>query len=114
VLAISLFRGGVLATRAFYTPVPQGTVILTSHDDHSDVVRKLGPPARERWHDDFGERQYQLLAYPQQGLYVILMGRDRSDTRYVGALNRNWRPIHTVNLPGYGNSYELLTHLPRF
>lgn len=114
VLAISLFRGGVIATRAFYTPVPPSTVTLTSHDAYSDIVRKLGPPIRDRWHDDLGERQYQLLAYPQRGLYVVLMGRERSSTRYIGALDRGWHPIHTVDLPGFGNSYTLLTNLPRF
>jgi len=114
VLAISLFRGGVIATRAFYTPVPPVAVNLTAQDDYSDIVRKLGPPVRERWHDDSGERQYELLAYPQRGVYVILMGRERSDTRYIGALDRGWHPVHAVDLAGYGNSYGLLAHLPRF
>ncbi len=114
VLAISLFRGGVIASRAFYSPVPQNAIFLNSHDDYSAIVRKLGPPARERWHDDSGERQFEMLAYPQRGLYLILMGRDRSDTRYVGALDHRWHPIHTVDLPGYGNSYQLLSHLPHF
>jgi hypothetical protein len=114
VLAISLYRGGVIATRAFYAPVFAGHVDLTSHDDYSSVVRKLGTPAHERWHNDYGERQYQLLAYPQRGLYVILMGFDRTDARYIGSLNRAWHPVHTVELAGYGNSYALLKHLPRF
>ena len=114
VLAISLFRGGVIATRAFYSPVSQGAILLNSHDDYSAILRKLGTPARERWYDDSGERQYELLAYPQRGLYLVLMGSDHSDTRYVGALDRHWHPIHTVQLPGYGNSYDLLSHLPRF
>lgn len=114
VLAISLYRGGVIANRAFYSPVLQATVVLTPNDDHSAIVRKLGQPARERWHDNSGQREYQLLAYPQRGFYVILMGQDRADARYIGALDRNWRPVHTVQLPGYGNSLDLLKHLPRF
>ena len=113
-LAISLYRGGVIASRAFYTPVLQTPITLTSHDDYSAIVRKLGIPARERWHNDSGQREYQLLAYPQRGVYVILMGLDRIDTRYIGSLDRRWHPIHTVALPGYGDTYGLLKELPRF
>ncbi len=114
VLAISLFRGGVIASRAFYTPVSVSRVDLTPQDDYSSIVRKLGAPARERWRDDSGQRQYELLAYPRRGLYVILMGSSRTDARYVGSLDRTWRPAHTVSLSGYGNSYDLLRYLPRF
>lgn len=114
VLAISLYRGGVIASRAFYSPALQSGVVLTPQDDYFAIERKLGKPARERWHNDAGQREYRLLVYPQRGVYVILMGRDRSDMRYIGALDRRWTPINTVNLPGYGNTYELLSQLPRF
>jgi hypothetical protein len=114
VLAISLFRGGVIASRAFYTPVLESRIDLTSHDDYSSIVRRLGAPTRERWRDDSGQRQYQLLAYPRRGLYVILMGSDRTDARYIGSMDRSWRPAHTVVLAGYGDSYDLLKRLPRF
>lgn len=114
VLAISLFRGGAIATRAFYSPTSQTFVALTSYDDYATVVRKLGNPARVGWYDDFGQREYELLAYPQRGVNVILMGLDRADMRYVGSLDRSWRPIHAVALPGYGNAYGLLKRLPRF
>jgi len=114
VLAISLFRGGAIASRAFYTPVLQAPITLTSHDDYSAIVRKLGLPARERWHNDPGQREYQLLAYPQRGVYVVLMGLDQTDTKYIGSMDRRWRPVHTVPLPGYGDSYGVLERLPRF
>jgi hypothetical protein len=29
--------------------------------------------------------------------FVVLMGTDRNDARYIGALDRNWRVIHTLN-----------------
>lgn len=114
VLAISLYRGGVIATRAFYSPAFQTAVVLTPHDDYFSIERKLGKPARERWREELGEREYRLLAYPQRGVYIILMGRDRSEMRYIGALDRRWNPVNTVELPGYGNTYDLLKHLPRF
>ena len=80
VLAISLFRGGVIATRAFYAPVVQVDLPLTPEDDYAAVVRTLGQPAvRALACCDGGPRAIntKLLAYPQRRLYVILMGPDR-------------------------------------
>ena len=117
VLAISLFRGGVIATRAFYAPLTRADLPLTADDDRTSVVHALGQPAVERWRsgwDGQSEEQYQLLAYPQRGVYVILMGRDRDHARYIGAMDRNWRPVHEVELLGRGSSYALLRRLPRF
>jgi hypothetical protein len=113
VLAISLFRGGVIATRAFYAPEVQIDLPLTPADDYSAVERALGHPQAERWHSGSNE-QYELLAYPQRKLYVILMGPDRAGARYIGAMDWNWRPAHAVDLAGYGSSYGLLRRLPKF
>ena len=46
VLAISLFRGGVIATRVFYAPLVRVDLPLTPDDDYAAVVRALGQPAR--------------------------------------------------------------------
>ncbi len=114
--------------RAGYQPVPwrrdcdacvlrsgrsQVDLPLTPEDDHAAVVRALGQPAAERWRWDAAQ-QYELLAYPQRKLYVILMGQERGDARYIGAMDWNWRPAHAVDLAGYGSSYGLLRRLPRF
>jgi hypothetical protein len=109
VLAISLFRGGVIATRAFYAPFIQSDLPFTPDDDSSAVIRVLGPPAEERRHE-----QYELLAYPRRKLYVILMASDRANTRYIGAMDWTWRPAHVVDLTGFGSSYRLLRSLPKF
>jgi len=61
VLAISLFRGGIIATRAFYTPVLRVDLPLTPEDGYAAVVRTLGQPVMER-----RDNQYELLAYPQR------------------------------------------------
>ncbi len=113
VLAISLFRGGVIATRAFYTPSMQENLPFSSQDDRSAVLRMWGEPATERW-SPAGESQFELLAYPHRRLYVILIGHDSSDARYIGAMDWNWRPAHAVDVAGYGSSYGLLRRLPRF
>jgi len=106
VLAISLFRGGVIATRAFYAPMSQVDLPLSPSDDRPAVVRALGQPAEDRWLSG-PEQQYELLAYPERRLYVILMGRNGADMHYIGAMDWNWHPVH-------GPAYGLLKRLPRF
>lgn len=117
VLALSLFRGGVIATRAFYAPFTRADLPLTANDDYAAVVRQLGQPLAERWRFGTDERpaeQYELLVYPQRRLYVVLMGHDRAAVRYIGAMDWSWHPAHAVELSGYGSSYPLLRQLPRF
>jgi hypothetical protein len=117
VLAISLFRGGVIATRVFYAPFTQTDLPFTPDDDYAAVVRAWGQPGAERWRSvapgSAGE-QYELLAYPQRRLYVILMGHERGGARYIGAMDWSWHPAHAVDVAGYGSSYSLLRRLPKF
>ncbi len=101
VLAISLFRGGVIATRAFYAPFTQADLPLDSRRRSRRGGARAGSAAVERWRSGWRPiEQYELLAYPQRGVYVILMGRDRGDARYIGAMDWNWRPVHVVELAG--------------
>jgi len=109
VLAVSLFRGGVIASRVFYAPVFRADLPLTPQDDRDAVVRTLGAPARERWRPDSGDAEYELLAYPRRGVYVILMGRSRGEARYIGAMDWNWHPVQAV-----AGGYPVLQRLPRF
>ncbi len=114
VLAVSLYRGGVLGNKILYAPVMQSDLGLSAYDDYHAVVRLLGMPAEDRWRSDSGEMQYRVLCYPQQGYYIILMGQDRKDTRYIGAMDKNWSPVHSVQLPGNVNSLSLLHTIKRF
>ncbi len=118
VLAISLFRGGVIATRAFYAPFTRADLPLTADDDRASVVHALGEPAADRWRTSWSEQsaeQYELLAYPQRKLYVILMGRDRGRRAIhrcdglelaSGACGGSGRRC--------GSSFGILQRLPRF
>lgn len=114
VLAISLYRGGVNATRAFYTPLIEQNPDLTPADDYESVVRSLGRPARDHWQRESAVRGFRVLAYPRHGWYVVLVGTNPGDARYIGALDRNWRPIHTVRMAEGSNSGALLRSAPRF
>lgn len=114
VLAVSLYRGGIIGSRVFYAPALQGGLGLSAFDDYPAVVRTLGTPSDDRWRSDASGMQYRILSYPRRSLYVILMGRDRSDARYIGTLDRNWKPIHTIELPGRGSSADFLRSIREF
>jgi|SRR5579884_983653 len=114
VLVVSLYRGEVIGSRVVYSPILQTDIPLTNRDDYFAVVRALGEPQEDRWKSDKGEFQYRLLAYPKLGFAAILMGPDRGDVHYIGAMDKNWNPVHTVALAGHGNSYSILRHLKRF
>jgi hypothetical protein len=114
VLAVSLYRGGIIGSRVFYAPALQGRLGLSAGDDYAVVVRVLGAPSDDRWQSDSVGNRYNLLWYRQRGVYVVLMSPHDSNGRYIGAMDRNWNPIHTVELPGGGNSYSLLRSLRNF
>ena len=92
----------------------QSDLGLSAYDDYHAVVRLLGPPAEDRWQNSKGEKQCRVLGYPQHGYYILLVGPDRKDVHYIGALDKNWMPVHTVQLPGNVNSYSLLRAIKKF
>jgi hypothetical protein len=105
------FWGG---NRIRYTAVLQQDLGFSAQDDYHSVVRKLGPPASDHWRSATGERQYRALGYPKLRLTVILMGVERDQAVYVGALNEEWKPVHTVKLPNRTDTRRLLESIPRF
>lgn len=112
-LVIFVFRAGPLRTVTF-TATDQDFLTLSRTDDYFAVVRKLGSPAEDRWREKGGELQYRVLWYPQRSYFVILLGSDRNDARYIGALDRNWHVIHYVELPNGGGTASMLRSLERF
>jgi hypothetical protein len=93
-----------------YQPVVQSDLGFTTNDDYFSVVSKLGRPAEDKWRSDLGEMQYRRLSYPQQGLSIILMGSDRKDMHYVGAMDKDWHVIHSIDR----NNGFMLRKLKRF
>jgi hypothetical protein len=45
---------------------------------------------------------------------LILMGSDRNNAHYLGALDQNGRIVHSVDLPGGQNSAAMLKNLKKF
>ncbi len=112
--AIALFRGRESGGRINYQAVLQAELGLTAQDDYFSVIRKLGPPAADRWKSQTGERQYRALDYPRLGVTLILMGADRDQVFYIGAKDKDWRTVHSVKLPRGGNTDSILRSLARF
>jgi hypothetical protein len=112
-LVVFVFRVGPLRTVEF-TATDQDFLTLSRGDDYFAVVRKLGPPAEDRWREKGGELQYRALWYPQRQYYVILLGAERNEARYIGALDRNWRVLHYVSFPNGADTASMLRGLERF
>ena len=79
---------------------------FSGRDDYAAVVHRLGKPSSDHsWSD--GEHQFRSLGYRRFSIILL-------DATYIGAMDANWRPIHSVELPPSGTSYSLLAHLRRF
>jgi len=114
VAVVIVFRDGQMGSRVRYSPVMQSALPFTARDDYYSIVNQLGPPGDDRWQSDRGEVQYRRLWYPQQAFALILMGSDRNNAHYLGALDQNGRIVHSVNLPGGQNSAAMLKNLKKF
>ena len=117
ILMVLLLVYGVVSysrgDRVEYQAVLQEDLGFTAEDDYHAVVRKLGAPANDRWKEG-KDLQYRALAYPERRFTVILMGTEQKNARYIGAVNEDWRPVHTVKHAGQGNTRSLLEGLKRF
>ena len=109
VFAVNLSR-----ERVVFTARDQTYIGLNGRDDRTAVIGKLGEPATDRWLSDSGELQYEALAYPSRKVTVILMGSDRKSALYIGAMDQDWRPVHSIPLHSGGDTASLLRNLRRF
>ncbi len=109
VLAVSLSR-----QRVVFTAKDQTYMGLSARDDRTEVVVKLGEPASDHWQSESGALQYEALDYPDRKVTVILMGGDRKSVQYVGTMDKDWNPVHSVRLRSGGTTDSLLRELKRF
>jgi hypothetical protein len=112
-LTVILFRVGEIRQRVVFTPKDQTFLDLSSRDDRTAVVGKLGPPANDRFQES-GTIEYEALVYPDRKFIVILMGRDRQSVTYIGTMDQNWHPVHSISLHSGGTTASLLRGLKRF
>jgi hypothetical protein len=100
--------------RVVFTAKDQTYMGLTARDDRTEVVVKLGEPASDHWQSENGALQYEALDYPDRKLTVILMGGDRKSVQYVGTMDKDWKPVHSVTLRSGGTTDSLLRGLKPF
>ena len=112
-VVLGIFRLGAMRPVKF-TAADQDFLSLSRSDDYFSIVRKLGPPAADRWRPRSGVLQYRVLSYPRRGYSVVLLGTDQNDARYIGALDRNWQVVHFVDLAGGADTGSMLRGLPKF
>ena len=60
-----------------------------------------------------GELEFRSLWYPQRAYYIVL-GSQRDNLRYIGAMDKDWKVVHAVELPGGTSTAPLLRGLARF
>jgi hypothetical protein len=115
ILAVGFSRWRTSGDDVRFEPVVQAELGLDADSDYYDVVRILGQPDEDRWRASPGERQYRALEYRAQGLTILLMGAVRDNTvRYLGAKDAEWRTVHSVQLPGGGDTEAMLRSLDPF
>jgi hypothetical protein len=111
IVGMVMFRDGPLSSRArFFNAPPRLALPFTAQDNYMSVVDKLGRPDGGRSRTAPDGREFFLLRYPDRSFTVVLLGRERDDAFYVGALGRGGRVVHSVALPDGRDSAELLSH----
>ncbi len=106
-------------TKPTFVARDQSYLELNREDDYHAVLRKLGPPAEDRWRPNSGELQYRALFYPERGYAVILMGDKQENARYIGTMGlgpdgKGWSPLHSIEFARGANTMGILRSLPRF
>jgi hypothetical protein len=114
VVAVNLSRFGEIRQRnVVFTAADQSFLELNGRDTAASVEARLGRPAQDR-SLVVGTIHYRALAYPERKYTVILMGTDRETAHYIGVMDDNWRPVHSVELRSGGSTISLLRDLKRF
>jgi hypothetical protein len=108
-LILNSARVGQLRQSFTFTGSDQSFANLTGRDDYLGVSQKLGHPSTDH-QQEIGTILYRALGYSERRYTVILMGPDKSSMVYIGTVDQNWHPIHSVN----ARTQSLLRTLRRF
>jgi len=99
--------------RVAYTSHDQSYFGLGHDDDYYAVTRALGSPASERSSPESGSIQFRALLYPKRGYTVILFGKDRKSLLYIGAIDEQCNPIHSISYSDGTSSGAMLRNIGR-
>jgi hypothetical protein len=110
---VMVTREGTLRQRIPYTASDNQFLDLTARDDYYAIVNKLGTPSADHATTKAGDLEFRSLWYPQRSYYVILMGAERNNLHYIGAVDKDWNVIHSV-MKGGVSTGPMLRGLQRF
>ena len=98
------------------TTADQRYLGVTGTDGYADVLEKVGRPENEQWiSKPAAAIQFQLLTYSSRSYALILMGPEREQARYIGAIHIPSRKmLDSVKLSGGGSTASMLKNLPDF
>src|SRR6185369_1311585 len=97
IVGMVIFRDATAGSRARFFGSPSRLALhFTGADDYESVVGRIGYPESTRSRPSPDGSVFYLLRYPDRGFTVVLLGVDRADASYVGALGRGGRVVHSV------------------
>ena len=109
IVGMVIFRDATAGSRARFFGSPTRLALpFTGADDYESVVGRIGYPESTRSRPSPNGSFFYLLRYPDRGFTVVLLGADRAEASYVGALGRGGRVVHSITLPNGQNSTTLL------
>lgn len=114
-IILAIYRGdGIFGNRIILQTADQDYLALRAGDDYFAVVQRLGEPEGDRWRSQSTEVAFRVLDYPSRSYSVVLFGADQASATYIGAMDANWRPIHSVPVGRGVDSSSMLRNLARF
>ena len=109
IVGMVIFRDATAGSRTRFFGSPTRLALpFTGADDYESVVGRIGYPESTRSRPSPDGSIFYLLRYPDRGFTVVLLGPERAQASYVGALGRGGRVVHSVTLPNGQNSAALL------
>lgn len=112
VVGLAIFRDGPYSTRSrFFAVTPAVPLPFTSSDDYFSIVSRIGRPSLDEVRTAPDGAEIHLLRYPDRGYVLVVYGPDRDQARYIGAIGRAGRVIHSIPLPDGGDSRALIARL---
>ena len=113
ILSLAVLRD-VTGSRVRFFTTPQGVALpFAANDDYRSIVNRIGRPSWDRTAPgpEGIPAELHLLGYPGRGYTLVLYGSNIDFAKYVGAVNRGGRTVHTVKLSDGTDSAKLLAGL---
>jgi len=109
IVGMVIFRDATAGSRArFFGVSSRLSLPFVANDDYESVISRIGYPESNHSRVLPDGSAFYLMRYPDRGFIVVLLGGDRTQASYLGALGRGGRVVHSVTLPNGHDSAGLL------